>query len=226
MKYLLVFFIVGVVPVFGQKYFVEGGGVYSTLKVSSNFTDTQLVSDKKKGYFIAFGNKYILNRQWSAEAKIKLSETGGKVSNSTFFIKNQLPYDLEKYRNADIRLAIYQLGAEINALYHYSSLAFYAGIQPSVIFFVSYKERNVKKKQNNGGNSISMEESVVGNDDKKINILSVKGQIGSMYSFTPKWYLQLGYHFNITNMVTVLLNNNWRFSFNETVYQLGVGYRF
>lgn len=42
------FFIVGVVPVFGQKYFVEGGGVYSTLKVSSNFTDTQLVSDKKK----------------------------------------------------------------------------------------------------------------------------------------------------------------------------------
>ncbi|WP_394264868.1 hypothetical protein, partial [Bergeyella zoohelcum] len=68
-----------------------------------------------------------------------------------------------------------------------------------------------------------MEESVVGNDDKKINILSVKGQIGSMYSFTPKWYLQLGYHFNITNMVTVLLNNNWRFSFNETVYQLGVG---
>lgn len=69
------------------------------------------------------------------------------MSNSTFFIKNQLPYDLEKYRNADIRLSIYQLGAEINALYHYSSLAFYAGIQPSVIFFVSYKERNVKKNR-------------------------------------------------------------------------------
>ncbi|MDY3317286.1 hypothetical protein PG630_08210 [Riemerella anatipestifer] len=84
----------------------------SLSNISVNFDDAtslELVSGKKLGYFIGFTKNYNISDKYFLDARIKFSEAGGTIKNSTYFIKTKFPNDLEKYRNALLKIAVYQI---------------------------------------------------------------------------------------------------------------------
>lgn len=210
-----------------QQYSIEAGTLLSNIRVSldKQITNIQVVSGNKIGYYVAFSKQYPINPKYSFQAKITLSESGGKIINSTFFIKETFPKEIEKYRNAEIRASIYQIGLGGNVIYQQQKTSLYIGIQPTIIFYGKYKEYNTKKISDENieppTENISLQE-----DKIKFNTVSLRGQVGAYYPLDNNLLINIKYSFGITNSASLKLKSDWNIKINQNIFQLGIGYRF
>lgn len=205
-----------------RKTFVEAGTNISNIKIStSELTSLKLVSGNAFGYYIAVGKNYAISEAWSFNTKINISQTGGNIQNSAFFINQKLPDYLEKYKNAELKLSLYQTSIEGNFLYNTDKFQLYAGIQPSLIFYGIYKELGVKNIPNKGGNIGNPSN---GGEKIKINTFSLRGQLGLLYPFHPKFFAIIGYHFGITDSASFRVSG-LKIRANQDIFQFGIGYR-
>lgn len=229
MKYFIfVIYVLFITNLYGQKnknnYFIELGANSSHFFAFSDISSIQLLSGNKLGYYVGAGKIYRKSEQWDISFLVKLSETGGKVENNTHLIKQKFSPDIEKYRNATIKLSLYRLSTDINLNYNIDKSSIYAGLQPSVLFFGVYKEIGIVPN-NNGqvpvGGGISDEEA--SRIRKNINIFQLKYQIGLKYKLSSQYSLNISYYTDLVNNLSVyipLIKSDIRF--RQSTIQLGV----
>ncbi|MDY3547002.1 outer membrane beta-barrel protein [Riemerella anatipestifer] len=198
----------------------------SLSNISVNFDDAtslKLISGRKLGYFIGFTKNYNISDKYFLDARIKFSETGGTVKNSTYFIKTKFPNDLEKYRNALLKIAVYQIAIETNIGIQTNRVRIYGGLQPSLIIFGRYKENHLK--------SIEGKPSEEGKDIKtneiknNINLFNIKAQTGITVNVSKNYFIDMSYHFGLHKIASINAFNN-SLNFNQSIIQIGGGVYF
>lgn len=205
-----------------RKFSVEAGTNISNIKISTReFASLQLVSGNALGYYMAVGKNYTISEDWSFNTKINISQTGGNIQNSAFFINKKIPDYLEKYKNAELKLSLYQTSIEGNFLYNSDKFQLYAGIQSSLIFYGIYKEFGVINIPNEGGNTGNPSN---GGEKIKINTFSLRGQFGFLYPIHPKFFAIIGYYFGITDSASFRVSG-LKIKANQDIFRFGVGYR-
>lgn len=211
-----------------KPYFIEAGANISNIKLSMReIASFQLISGDKLGYYLSVGKRIPMGENWNIVAKVNISETGGNADFSAFMIKQKLPVHLEKYKNASLKIALYQAGIEGSMMYEKDKFRIYVGFQPSLIFYGLYKEYGVKNASSNiiSGNQ-NMENLFFINDDKvTYNTFSLKGQIGMEYFLNTRFFASMSYHFGITNAATLSLTSSGIIiQGNQRIFNIGLGY--
>ncbi|MCK0201626.1 outer membrane beta-barrel protein [Ornithobacterium rhinotracheale] len=234
MKYFIssIFCLLSISNLYGQEnknsYFMELGANSSHLFAFSDISSLQLLSGNKLGYYVGVGKIYGMSKQWDISVLAKLSETGGKIENTTYFIKQKFNKDIEKYRNATIKVSLYRLSSDINLNYNIDKTSIYTGLQPSILFFGVYKELSTTSDDGDvpgGGGS----GGGIPNDDevsrirKNINIFQLRYQIGVKYKLSSKYSVNLSYYTDLINNLSLYvpeIKNEIRF--RQSTVQLGI----
>ncbi|AKP68666.1 outer membrane beta-barrel protein [Riemerella anatipestifer] len=198
----------------------------SLSNISVNFdgaTSLKLISGRKLGYFIGFTKNYNISDKYFLDARIKFSETGGTVKNSTYFIKTKFPNDLEKYRNALLKIAVYQIAIETNIGIQTNRVRIYGGLQPSLIIFGRYKEnylKSIEGKPSEEGKDIKTNEI-----KNNINLFNIKAQTGITVNVSKNYFIDMSYHFGLHKIASINAFNN-SLNFNQSIIQIGGGVYF
>ncbi|MBT0549623.1 outer membrane beta-barrel protein [Riemerella anatipestifer] len=198
----------------------------SLSNISVNFDDAtslKLISGRKLGYFIGFTKNYNISDKYFLDARIKFSETGGTVKNSTYFIKTKFPNDLEKYRNALLKIAVYQIAIETNIGIQTNRVRIYGGLQPSLIIFGRYKEnylKSIEGKPSEEGKDIKTNEI-----KNNINLFNIKAQTGITVNVSKNYFIDMSYHFGLHKITSINAFNN-SLNFNQSIIQIGGGVYF
>ncbi|MRM82419.1 outer membrane beta-barrel protein [Riemerella anatipestifer] len=198
----------------------------SLSNISVNFdgaTSLKLISGRKLGYFIGFTKNYNISDKYFLDARIKFSETGGTVKNSTYFIKTKFPNDLEKYRNALLKIAVYQIAIETNIGIQTNRVRIYGGLQPSLIIFGRYKEnylKSIEGKPSEEGKDIKTNEI-----KNNINLFNIKAQTGITVNVSKNYFIDMSYHFGLHKVASINTFNN-SLNFNQSIIQIGGGVYF
>ncbi|MCO7318818.1 outer membrane beta-barrel protein [Riemerella anatipestifer] len=211
------------------QYFKQNRTIFAGASLSNiivNFDDAtslKLVSGKKLGYFIGVTKNYNISDKYFLDARIKLSETGGTIKNSTYFIKTKFPNDLEKYRNALLKISIYQIAIETNIGIQSKYISIYGGLQPSLVVFGIYKEnhlQSIERKPSEEGKDIKTNEI-----RNNINLFNIKAQAGITVNVSKNYFIDMSYHFGLHKVASINAFNN-SLNFNQSIIQIGGGVYF
>ncbi|MEJ8597257.1 outer membrane beta-barrel protein [Riemerella anatipestifer] len=223
--FIILFFSFG----FKAQYFKQNRAIFAGASLSNviiNFDDTtslKLVSGKKLGYFIGFTKNYNISDKYFLNARVKFSETGGTVKNSTYFIKTKFPNDLEKYRNALLKISIYQIAIETSVGVQTNHIRIYGGLQPSLIVFGIYKENHLKSIE---GKPSEEGKDIITNEIKNnINLFNIKAQAGITVNISKNYFIDMSYHFGLHKVASIKAFNN-SLNFNQSIIQIGGGVYF
>ncbi|MDY3529383.1 outer membrane beta-barrel protein [Riemerella anatipestifer] len=198
----------------------------SLSNISVNFDDAtslKLISGRKLGYFIGFTKNYNISDKYFLDARIKFSETGGTIKNSIYFIKTKFPDDLEKYRNALLKISVYQIAIEANIGIRSRYISIYGGLQPSLIIFGRYKEnylKSIEGKPSEEGKDIKTNEI-----KNNINLFNIKAQTGITVNVSKNYFIDMSYHFGLHKITSINTFNN-SLNFNQSIIQIGGGVYF
>ncbi|MDY3318529.1 outer membrane beta-barrel protein [Riemerella anatipestifer] len=214
---------------FKAQYFKQNRAIFAGSSLSNiivNFDDAtslELVSGKKLGYFIGFTKNYNISDKYFLDARIKFSETGGTIKNSIYFVKTKFPNDLEKYRNALLKISVYQIAIETNIGIRSRYISIYGGLQPSLIIFGAYKEnylKSIEKQPFEATGSINSNEI-----KNNINLFNIKAQVGTTVNISRNYFIDMSYHFGLHKVASINTFNN-SLSFNQSIIQIGGGVYF
>lgn len=206
-----------------RKFLVVGLTASTLTASSSKIANLQIVSGIEQGFFIAGGKDFSLSEEFDFQLRLKISETGGKIENSTFYIKEKFSTEIEKYRNATLKAEVYQIGFEANISHKIKFLKIFTGLQPSFIFFGTYKEKGVKKEDTLPGPiPPPPDQSTLLVD---YNLLNLCGQGGASIQISEHFFIDISYHFTINNNV-LLKYENMKINIKQNFLQIGLGYYF
>ena len=229
-KYILLIFILGFSLSNGQNTsFITAGASLSRVTASSNSTSIKLLSGVKTGMFIGVGKEFnIYKNNFLLQTNIKIIESGGKINN---YIppKTSIPDFLEKYRYSSYKLTVYHIDLETNFVYKTDFIKLYVGLKPSIIFYGKLTEDIQKRTSpssppstDSGNNTTTINDNLVNN----YSIISMKGVTGfALFPFKKKFFLDFGYHFNITSPVSLNLEK-MKVNLNQKIFLIGLGYHF
>lgn len=227
-KYILLIFILTSSLSNGQNTsFITAGASLSRVTASSNSTSIKLLSGVKTGIFIGVGKEFnIYKNNFLLQTNIKIIESGGKINN---YIppKTSIPDFLEKYRYSSYKLTIYHIDLETNFVYKTDFIKLYAGLKPSIIFYGKLAEDIQKRTSPSSPPSTDNSTSTI--NDNLINnysIINMKGVTGiALFPFKKKFFLDFGYHFNITSPISLNLEKI-KVNLNQNIFLIGLGYHF
>ncbi|SDE05485.1 hypothetical protein [Riemerella columbipharyngis] len=199
------------------------GGNWSQIEASSpSATSLVLTSGNKIGYFIEVGKEYsIFSKRLSLEVSAKFSETGGHIDNNAYFLKTNLSNDIEKYKNAKLKLFIYEFSSGIKLIHSYQAVKVYMGIQSSLLFLGRYTEKNIKEippQKDSIPNKKDIDKLII-----KIHHPSFKTEIGMRFSLDTKYFIDFSCHFPLQPLFVIYNNNGLIINIKESYMQLGIG---
>lgn len=207
--------------------FITAGISLSHVTASSNSTSIKLHSGVKTGIFISVGKEFnIYKNNFLLQTNIKIIESGGKINN---YIppKTSIPDFLEKYRYSSYKLTIYHIDLETNFVYKTDFIKLYTGLKPSIIFYGKLAEDIQKRTSPSSPPSTDNSTSTI--NDNLINnysIINMKGVTGiALFPFKKKFFLDFGYHFNITSPISLNLEKI-KVNLNQNIFLIGLGYHF
>ena len=207
--------------------FITAGISLSHVTASSNSTSIKLLSGVKTGMFIGVGKEFnIYKNNFLLQTNIKIIESGGKINN---YIppKTSIPDFLEKYRYSSYKLTIYHIDLETNFVYKTDFIKLYTGLKPSIIFYGKLAEDIQKRTSPSSPPSTDNSTSTI--NDNLINnysIINMKGVTGiALFPFKKKFFLDFGYHFNITSPISLNLEKI-KVNLNQNIFLIGLGYHF
>ncbi|MDO5104550.1 hypothetical protein [Capnocytophaga sp.] len=208
----------------GYNKYIAMGFTFSNIEAKApEISNLRFLSDVKQGFFIAGGKQWQISSSLLIDICLKIAQSGGKLENTTFFIKKTFPDEIEKYRNATLKLTIYQVSTEINLIHYIGKLRIYTGIQPSLIFYGTLSEKNTKAPSPPIPFPPEHQEptKLKGNFD----IFSLRGQTGVSLQLNKRLTVKISYHFGIFNTYEVYFEKT-KIQFNHNSIQTGLGYYF
>ncbi|WKS94750.1 hypothetical protein [Riemerella columbina] len=183
----------------------------SWVKAGADDTSVKLVSGGKIGYFLKYQRNYALSENTGIEASVALAETGGKVKNSLYG-KRELPLGIAPYRLAKMKLAVYEVSTALSFYYTEKRFQIYAGVEPTLIFYATYQEKNVRKEPPTDPPPPSHGDDIESEIRQRFQVLHAKGLVGSRFAITPRYFVEASYHFPLHSITS--------FTVPKTAFQL------
>ncbi|WP_260391401.1 hypothetical protein [Riemerella anatipestifer] len=94
---------------------------------------------------------------------------------------------MEKYRNALLKISIYQIAIETNIGIQSKYISIYGGLQPSLVVFGIYKEnhlQSIERKPSEEGKDIKTNEI-----RNNINLFNIKAQAGITVNVSKNYFI-------------------------------------
>ncbi len=130
---------------------------------------------------------------------------------------------MEKYRNALLKISIYQIAIETNIGIQSKYISIYGGLQPSLIVFGIYKENYLKSIE--GQPSETAEDINSSEIKNNINLFNIKAQVGTTVNISRNYFIDMSYHFGLHKVASINTFNN-SLNFNQSIIQIGGGVYF
>lgn len=218
MKYFVIVFYFVSMCVKGQSaYFGSAGITFSNVIASSDITSMRVHSDYKTGFWIGWGKAYEVTRKLFWQPQLKILKTGGYIRISSLLQYPKIPNDIRKYGGTEFNLTLYQSELEMNWVYKTAMIYWFAGVQPSLIFYGDMKDNKPHEV------SPPIFEQKSQNVEKTHTYLTIRANYGLSLRIHASWEANIGYHFNITNPVAIHYQDI-KITFSQNVFQMGVSY--